>query len=100
MRISLSITNFSWPSRSPARTGLSLLADELSAVARSADETGLHTVWVSDHLIQREPGAAAGDRDMLEAYTTLVYLAAVTGRIKLGTMVSAAMYREPALLVK
>jgi alkanesulfonate monooxygenase SsuD/methylene tetrahydromethanopterin reductase-like flavin-dependent oxidoreductase (luciferase family) len=37
---------------------------------------------------------------MLEAYTALGYLAAVTSRIRLGTMVTAATFRAPALLIK
>ena len=37
---------------------------------------------------------------MLEAYTTLGYLAARTERVKLGTLVTAVTFRPPALLVK
>ena len=37
---------------------------------------------------------------MLEAYTTLAYLAAQTRRVRLGTLVTAATFRAPALLVK
>ena len=51
MRISLTVTNFSWPS-GPAR-----LAGELDRIARQADQGGLDTLWVSDHLLQGEPGA-------------------------------------------
>jgi F420-dependent oxidoreductase-like protein len=93
MRISLSITDFSWPTPSvelPAR-----LAD----VARSADEGGLDTVWVADHLLQADPNSSQ-DAEMLEAYTTLGFLAAHTRRVRLGTMVTAVTFRPPALLVK
>ena len=37
---------------------------------------------------------------MLEAYTVLGHLSAVTGRIRLGVLVSPVTFREPALLVK
>jgi hypothetical protein len=37
---------------------------------------------------------------MLEAYTTLVFLPACTSRLRLGTMVTAATFRSPGLLVK
>jgi alkanesulfonate monooxygenase SsuD/methylene tetrahydromethanopterin reductase-like flavin-dependent oxidoreductase (luciferase family) len=37
---------------------------------------------------------------MLEAYTTLGYLAARTDRIRLGTMVTGVTFRPPALLIK
>jgi alkanesulfonate monooxygenase SsuD/methylene tetrahydromethanopterin reductase-like flavin-dependent oxidoreductase (luciferase family) len=46
------------------------------------------TVWVADHLLQVGPTAAADDTEMLEAYTTLGFLAAQTGRVRLGTMVT------------
>jgi F420-dependent oxidoreductase-like protein len=37
---------------------------------------------------------------MLEAYTTLGFMAGVTKRVKLGTMVTGVIYREPAVLIK
>jgi alkanesulfonate monooxygenase SsuD/methylene tetrahydromethanopterin reductase-like flavin-dependent oxidoreductase (luciferase family) len=94
MRISMSVTNFSWPD------GPAALAASLAEVAVAAEEGGLDTLWVNDHLLQADPGAAPGERDMLEAYTTLGYLAARTARIRLGAMVSPVTYREPAVLLK
>src|SRR2546430_6834657 len=38
--------------------------------------------------------------EMLEAYTALGFLAAVTRRVKLLTVVTAVVYREPGLLAK
>ena len=70
MRISLSITNYSWPS-GPAHLGV-----ELDRVARCADD-GLDTVWVADHLLQADPSSTV-EADMLEAYATLGFLAAGT----------------------
>ncbi len=93
MRISLTVTNFSWP-HGPER-----LAAELTEVARQADEGGLDTLWVSDHLLQAEPGTEP-TQEMLEAYTTLGYVAGRTYRIRLGAMVSPVTFRAPALLVK
>ncbi|HEY6709409.1 MAG TPA: TIGR03560 family F420-dependent LLM class oxidoreductase, partial [Actinomycetota bacterium] len=40
------------------------------------------------------------DTEMLEAYTTLGFLAARTERVRLGTMVTGVTFRPPALLVK
>src|SRR6478609_7304643 len=94
MRISLSLTNFSWAG------GPAALAASLAEVAVAAEEGGLDTLWVNDHLLQADPGAAPDERDMLEAYTTLGYLAARTARIGLGAMVSPVTYREPAVLLK
>jgi F420-dependent oxidoreductase-like protein len=56
-------------------------------------------VWVSDHLIQADPSSTP-DSEMLEAYTTLGFLAGQTERVRLGTMVTGVTYRPPALLIK
>jgi F420-dependent oxidoreductase-like protein len=93
VKISVSITNYSWP------TGASELGPRLRDVAQAADAHGLDTVWVADHLLQADP-ASTPDEPMLEAYTTLGYLAAHTSRVRLGAMVSAVTFRAPALLVK
>src|SRR4051794_3151344 len=76
MRVSLSITNFSWSGR---------LAGRLTDVARRADDGGLDTLWVADHLLQADPNSSP-EAEMLEAYTTLGFLAAQTRRIRLGTL--------------
>jgi F420-dependent oxidoreductase-like protein len=93
VRLSVSITNYSWPD------GPAGIAGELDRVAGIADESGLDTLWVADHLLQADP-TSTPDSEMLEVYTTLGFLAARTGRVRLGTMVSAVTFREPALLVK
>src|SRR5215208_1587116 len=93
MRFSLSITNYSWQS-SP--TGL---GSELARVVRAADDADLDTVWVADHLIQADP-TSTPESEMLEAYTTLGFLAAQTQTVRLGTMVTGVTFRPPALLIK
>jgi F420-dependent oxidoreductase-like protein len=93
MRISLSVTDFSWPL--PTRERSARLAD----VARAADEGGLDTVWVADHLLQADPSSRP-EAEMLEAYTTLGFLAAQTQRVRLGTMVTGVTFRPPTLLIK
>jgi F420-dependent oxidoreductase-like protein len=93
MRISLSVTDFSWPA--PTRELSARLAD----VARAADEGGLDTVWVADHLLQADPNSRP-EAEMLEAYTTLGFLAAQTQRVRLGTMVTGVTFRPPALMIK
>ncbi len=94
MQISPSITNVTWPG------GPSHLARALADVAVAADAGGLDTLWVNDHLLQNDPGAGPDDHDMVEAYTTLGYLAAITQTVRLGAMVSPVTYREPAVLIK
>jgi F420-dependent oxidoreductase-like protein len=90
MKLSVSVTNYSWPEGT---------ADRLVSLARFLDGTVVDTLWVADHLLQADP-ASQLDEPMLEAYTTLGFLAAATARVRLGTMVTAATFRAPALLVK
>jgi F420-dependent oxidoreductase-like protein len=90
MRISLSVTNYSW-------TGD--LHGRLARIAQAADEGGLDTLWVADHLLQADPSSTP-DAEMLEAYTTLGYLAGQTRRIRLGAMVTGVTFRPPAVLIK
>jgi F420-dependent oxidoreductase-like protein len=96
MRVSINVTNYSWPS---GRHGQGP-GPELAWLVRAADEAGVDTVWVADHLLQADPTAAPNDTEMLEAYTTLGFLAAHSQRVRLGTMVTAVTFRPPALLVK
>lgn len=92
MRVSIALTNYSWPD--------GRFAVHLRDIARAADDAGMDTVWVPDHLLQADPSVGLGQRDMLEAYTTLGFLAAATERVRLGCAVSAVTFREPALLLK
>src|SRR6185312_9269189 len=51
------------------------------------------------HYFQMDRIAGA-DEPMLEAYTTLGYLAGVTERMRLGVLVTGVTYRHPGLLAK
>jgi F420-dependent oxidoreductase-like protein len=90
MKLNVSVTNYSWPHS---------IGDRLASLAGTLDDTAVDTLWAADHLLQADP-ASSPDEPMLEAYTTLGYLAAATSRIRLGTMVTAATFRAPALLIK
>ncbi len=93
MRIGLQIPDFTWPG-GPERLGA-----DLAAVARTADDAGFEFVSVMDHFFQI-PVVGPAEHEMLEAYTTLGYLAAHTRRAKLVTLVTGAVYRSPGLLAK
>jgi F420-dependent oxidoreductase-like protein len=91
VKLSVNITSYSWPDGG--------LVDGLAGLAAAIDDTALHTVWVTDHLIQADPSSTFG-AEMLEAYSTLGYLAARTQRVRLGAMVSPVTIRAPSLLIK
>jgi F420-dependent oxidoreductase-like protein len=93
VKIGLQIPDFTWPG-GPARLGA-----DLAAVAQTADAAGFEFIGVMDHFFQiRSIGSAK--REMLEAYTTLGYLAGSTSRAKLLTLVTGAVYRHPGVLAK
>jgi F420-dependent oxidoreductase-like protein len=93
MKIGLQIPDFSTP-RGPERLGT-----ELATVARTADDAGFEYIAVMDHFFQI-PAVGPADREMLEAYTTLGYLAACTSRAALLTVITGTVYREPGVLAK
>jgi F420-dependent oxidoreductase-like protein len=93
VKLSINVTNFDYPG------GAGAVREILFELATDVDVAGLDTLWVSDHLLQVDPFADPAGA-MLEGYTTLGFLAAATQRIRLGTMVTAATYRAPALLIK
>jgi F420-dependent oxidoreductase-like protein len=70
---------------------------QLSDLARGAEASGFDSFWVSDHFFG---GQGVPDRDCLEAWTVLAGLARDTHRIRLGVLVAAVQYRNPALLAK
>ena len=89
----LQISRFGWPGH-PATT-----AATLAEVARAAEEAGFTSLWVMDHMLQI-PQVGREWEDMLESHTTLGYLAGVTQRIRLGTLVTGITYRNIAHLAK
>ena len=74
-------------------------AGALADVARAAEEAGFTRLWLMDHFLQI-PQVGREWEDMLESYTTLGYLAGVTERIRLGTLVTGVTYRNLAHLAK
>jgi len=93
MKLGLHVPNFTYPG------GPATLADDLSRIATAAEDAGMTRLSVMDHVWQiRTVGEP--ELDMLEAYTTLGFLAARTSRVELLAWVTAVVYREPGLLAK
>src|SRR6266581_8894902 len=69
------------------------------AKALWAEEHGFVWFSVMDHMIQI-PGVGAAEEPVLEGWTVLAGLAAVTSRIRLATLATAVSYRNPAHLAK
>ncbi len=93
MHIGLQIPNFTYP------TGPAHLAATLKTIAQTADDGGFYSLWVMDHFFQIEM-IGPPENEMLEGYSTLSYFAGLTRNVKLGTLVTGVVYRQPGILVK
>jgi F420-dependent oxidoreductase-like protein len=93
MKIGLQIPDFTWPG------GPGELGPTLARIVSTADQTGFEYIAVMDHFFQIR-GVGPAEHEMLEAYTTLGFLAAHTQRAKLLTLVTGAIYRYPGVLAK
>ena len=69
---------------------------ELEQMARTAEEIGLDSIWVGDHLLYRDRGPEPVGP--WEAWSTLAALAAVTRRVEIGPLVAATSFHNPAVL--
>jgi F420-dependent oxidoreductase-like protein len=93
MKLGLHISKFTWPG------GPQTLAADLASIASTAENQGFTKVSVMDHVFQIS-SMGPPEHDMLEAYTTLGFLAAKTQRVELLAWVTAVVYRDPGLLAK
>jgi alkanesulfonate monooxygenase SsuD/methylene tetrahydromethanopterin reductase-like flavin-dependent oxidoreductase (luciferase family) len=67
------------------------------ALAEACEEHGVETLFRSDHYLSQGDD---GRRVALDAWTTLAGMAALTTRLRLGTLVSPITFRHPAVLAK
>jgi F420-dependent oxidoreductase-like protein len=93
MRIGLQVPSFTWPG------GDAAIRPTFANIVRRAEDAGFYSLWVMDHFFQIR-GVGQPEEPMLEGYSALNFAAAITERIKLGTMVTGVIYRHPGLLVK
>jgi probable F420-dependent oxidoreductase len=84
--------------------------EAIVGVAQKAEELGYHSLWVSDHIItprNLDASSYPGGRypvqpewPFLEPVSTLMFAAAVTRRVRLGTSVLVITQRQPVVLAK
>jgi F420-dependent oxidoreductase-like protein len=93
-RLGLQLASFSFPGVADSD-----IFTRVAEVATAAERSGFDSLWTMDHVHQID---AVGDREepILEAYTTLAALAALTSDARLGVLVTASGFRNPALLAK
>lgn len=69
---------------------------DTATAARALDELGFDSVWFNDHLY----GVPMPHLPILEAWTALTAVGALTSKVELGTLVTPVGFRNPALLAK
>jgi F420-dependent oxidoreductase-like protein len=93
VKIGLQVNSFTWPG------GAKEIGPTLAKIARTADQGGFTLIGVMDHFFQIG-SLGPPEQEMLEASTTLGYLAANTSRARLLTIVTGAVYRYPGVIAK
>lgn len=69
---------------------------DAKAAAQAVDGLGYHSVWFNDHLY----GVPMPMIPIMEAWTALSAVGAVTDKVELGTLVTPIGFRNPAMLAK
>ncbi len=70
--------------------------DDVEGDARLAENAGLDSVWLVDHLLD----VASAERPVFEAWAALAYLAGITERVRLGHLVNCVSFRNVGLMAK
>jgi F420-dependent oxidoreductase-like protein len=95
MHVGLQIPSFKYPG------GTAAIRPKLKEIVTTAEEAGFYSLWVMDHYYQIKGLFGESYTDpMLEAYSTLGYIAGLTEKAYLGVLVTGVIYRHPAVLMK
>jgi F420-dependent oxidoreductase-like protein len=93
LRFGLQIPVYTWPG------GSAEIGERLRATAVAAEHAGFESLWVMDH-VRQIPMFGPSWLDMLDCFSVLNHLAAVTERARLGSLVAGVTYRNVAQLGK
>lgn len=85
-------TKFSvWPS--PERSW-----SDVRDLAVYADTNHWYSLWYADHFMPNHEGSATQDGNVYECWSMIAAIAAVTERLRVGSLVSPTTFRHPTIL--
>jgi F420-dependent oxidoreductase-like protein len=93
LKLGLHIVDYTWPA------GPAGMRSTLTDIVHTAEGVGFDAIAVDDHVWQ-SPYIGGPEKEKLEGYTTLAFIAAHTNRARLLTLATAASFRPPGLLAK
>jgi F420-dependent oxidoreductase-like protein len=96
MKFGLQHPNFSFDYKNQ---DVSQITDTLKNLITKSENSGIDSFWVMDHFHQIQ-FVGRPEEPMLEGWTVISMLAAITTKIKLGTLVTGVIYRYPSVLAK
>jgi alkanesulfonate monooxygenase SsuD/methylene tetrahydromethanopterin reductase-like flavin-dependent oxidoreductase (luciferase family) len=73
---------------------------EVVELAKVAEATGWYGLWYAEHLMPNTDDGSPDDGDALECWSVLAGLAALTKRLRLGSLVSPVTLQHPVVLAK
>lgn len=71
---------------------------ETSSLARWVDDGPWHGMWCADHFMPNSEDHTTKAGDVAECWSTIAAIAAITNRIRVGSLVSPTTFRHPAVL--
>jgi F420-dependent oxidoreductase-like protein len=99
MQFGLQHPNFSFDYDGQRNDATSQIVDFLKKLITKAEKSAFDSFWVMDHFHQIQ-FVGRPEEPMLEGWTVISMLAAITTKIKLGTLVTGIIYRYPSVLAK
>ena len=72
--------------------------NEIRDLARWADDGPWTSIWFADHFMPNTEDGSPKDGPVEECWSIIAALAAVTSRLRIGSLVSPTTFRHPAVL--